>query len=58
MARIIESINTNSRRLIKLSTEDIISIVRDYQRIVPRHACSKDIYNYLTDAVIFIPEDV
>ena len=35
MARIIES---SGRRIIKMSVDDIISIVQDYQRIVPR-AC-------------------
>ena len=35
MARIIESQN-GARRIIKMSTDDIISIVKDYQRIVPR----------------------
>ena len=35
MARIIES-QTGSRRMIKMSTDDIISVVQDYQRIVPR----------------------
>lgn len=57
MARIINSIN-NSRRLIKLSTEDIISIVRDYQRLVPRSVSSEEVRNYLSDTVIYIPEDI
>ncbi len=37
MARIIENKN-QKRRLIKMSTDDIISVVKDYQRIVPRHS--------------------
>ena len=57
MARIIESTNGN-RRVIRMSTDDIISIVRDYQRIVPRFSTIEDARNYLSDAVIFIPEDV
>lgn len=57
MARIIEK-ESSTRRLIKLSSDDIISIVQDYQRIVPRTASIKDARNYLEDAVIFIPEDV
>ena len=57
MARIIES-NLNSRRMIKLSTEDILSIVKDYQRIVPRFSSSEEVRNYLSDVAIFIPEDV
>ena len=57
MARIIES-QTQSRRIIKMSTEDIISVIQDYQRIVPRFASIKDARNYLADAVIYIPEDI
>ena len=57
MARIIESTD-GSRRMVKLSADDIISIVEDYQRIVPRFSCSEDIRSYLTDTVIYVPEDV
>ena len=57
MARIIES-QDSSRRTIKMSTEDIISVVRDYQRIVPRFSTEEDARNYLSDVAIFIPEDV
>lgn len=57
MAKIIESQNS-SRRLIKLSTDDVISIVKDYQRIVPRNSDYSSIRNYLSDAVIFIPEEI
>lgn len=57
MARIIES-GSNTRRIIKMSTDDIISIVKDYQRIVPRFSNEKEARNYLADTVIFIPEDI
>lgn len=57
MARIIETIDS-PRRIIKLSANDIISVVQDYQRIVPRFSNIKDIRNYLTDIVICIPEDI
>lgn len=57
MARIIESLSSK-RRMIKMSTEDILSIIRDYQRIVPRHSTVEDAREYLSDTVIFIPEDV
>ena len=57
MARIIET-QKGSRRLIKLSTEDIISIVRDYQRIVPRFSTMSETRDFLSDTVIFIPEEV
>ena len=57
MARIIES-QSGARRLIKMSVDDIISVVRDYQNIVPRNADMEDIRSYLSDTVIFIPEDI
>lgn len=57
MARIIES-EQGSRRIIKMSVEDIISIVQEYQRIIPRSSNIDDIRSYLADTVIFIPEDV
>ena len=57
MARIIETQN-GSRRIIKMSTDDILSIVKDYQRIVPRFSSEKDARNFLSDTVIFIPEDI
>lgn len=57
MARIIES-ETGSRRIIKMSTDDILSIVKDYQRIVPRFSSIEDARNYLSDTVIFIPEEI
>ena len=57
MARIIES-NLGARRMIKLSAEDIISIVKDYQRLIPRFSSIEDVRNYLSDVAIFIPEDV
>jgi len=56
MARIIE--NEGNRRIIKLSCEDVISIVREYQYIVPRRATSEEIVDYLRDRNIFIPEDI
>ena len=57
MARIIESL-TGGRRIIKMSTDDILSVVRDYQRIVPRFSDIDDARSYLDDTVIFIPEEV
>ena len=57
MARIIET-QTNSRRMIKMSVDDIISVVQDYQRIVPRNSSAEDVRNYLSDVVIYLPEDI
>lgn len=55
MAKIIES--AGKRRIIRLSSNDIISIVKDYQRIVPRFSTETNARNYLADTVIFIPEE-
>lgn len=57
MARIIETQN-GLRRLIKMSADDVISVVSDYQRIVPRGSSSDTARSYLEDTVIFIPEDI
>ena len=57
MARIIESASGN-RRIIKMSVEDIISTVREYQRIVPRHSNIEDVRSYLSDTIFYIPEDI
>ena len=57
MARIIESMN-GARRVIKMSVDDILSVVQDYQRIVPRFSNEETAREYLSDTVIYIPEDV
>lgn len=57
MARIIEN-ETGSRRLIRLSTDDILSVVKDYQRVVPRFSSYEDARDFLADTVIYIPEEV
>ena len=41
-----------------MSADDIISIVQDYQRIVPRHSSIEEARNYLSDTVIYVPEDI
>ena len=56
MARIIEA-KKGCRRIIKMSSDDIISIVKDYQRIVPRFSSKEDARIFLSDTVIYIPED-
>ena len=57
MARIIENFSEN-RRIIKLTTDDIISVVREYQRIVNKPSNFKETRSLLEDNVIFLPEDV
>lgn len=56
MARIIESIE-GGRRIIKMSVDDILSVVQDYQRIVPRFSTAEEARNYLSDTVVYIPEE-
>lgn len=55
MARILENIN-GGRRTIKLSTDDIISVIQQYQQIVSMNKNISDVRNILEDNVIFIPE--
>ena len=57
MARIIEN-EAGKRRLIRMSTDDVISVVREYQRVVTIRSSSEEVRNQLEDCVIFIPEDV
>ncbi len=57
MARIIEN-EVGKRRLIRMSTDDVISVVREYQRVVKLRSSSEEVRNQLEDCVIFIPEDV
>ncbi len=57
MARIIENVD-GKRKMIKLSTDDIISVIREYQSITYGCNSFSDIRSALSDTVIFIPEDV
>ena len=56
MARILES--DLKRRTIALSSDDIISVVREYQRITKRNSDINDIREALENNLICIPEDV
>ena len=57
MARIIESENC-VRRMIKLSTDDILSVVREYQRYINQKTDYMQTRDVLENTVIYIPEDV
>lgn len=57
MARIIENEN-GKRRIIKMSSDDVISIVKEYQRHVKIRSSYDEIRSQLEDCVIFVPEDV
>ena len=55
MARIIDSL-TGSRRTIQLTTDDVISIVREYQQLSHKLRDLEDIRDLLENRVIYIPE--
>ena len=57
MARIIEN-ECGKRRLIKMNSDDIINIVREYQRYVKNKHSYEEIRSQLQDCVIFIPEEI
>lgn len=56
MATIVE--NMHGRRLIKMSTNDIISIVREYQNVTFLSDSYREIRERLNKTEIYIPEDV
>ena len=53
MARIIES----ERRIIKLSVEDVLSIVREYQNCTKGACCYDHVREILAKQNFYIPED-
>ncbi len=55
MARIIDS-STGTRRTIKLSTDDIISIVQEYQRLSRGLKHLEEIRDILENNVLYLPE--
>lgn len=56
MAKIIE--NKRGRRLIRLSTDDVISVVREYQNTVVKAGSYSEIRQKLDSAEMYLPEDV
>lgn len=56
MARIIE--NENGRRIVKMSVDDIISVVREYQRIVKNPQTYDGIRMILSQASMYLPEEL
>lgn len=56
MAKIIE--NQTGRRIVKMSVDDIISVVREYQRIVKTPKTYEGIRTLLNQANMYIPEDI
>lgn len=55
MARIIEQLN-GTRRIIQLSTDDIISIVQEYQQLTAKFRYIEDIRDILENKVLYLPE--
>lgn len=54
MARIIE----NNRRIVKLSVDDVLNIVREYQTICRKSCCYEHTRELLSKADFYIPEDI
>lgn len=53
MARIIEG----KRRIVKMSTDDVLAIVRQYQQITHNACCYEHIRELLNKTNFCIPED-
>ena len=54
MAKIIEG----QRRIIRLSTEDVLNIIREYQQITRKRFCYEHTRELLGKNPLFIPEEV
>ena len=54
MARIIEG----ERRIIKMNVDDILNIVREYQKLTHKSCCYEHTREILSKANIYIPEEV
>ena len=55
MAEIIE--NLHGRRLIRVSTDDVISLVREYQNYACESTSYEEIRSKLDKAELYLPED-
>lgn len=53
MARIIEG----ERRIIQISTDDILAIVRNYQQITNKACCYDHVRELLDKETFYIPEE-
>lgn len=54
MARIIEG----KRRIIKMSIEDILNVVREYQQVTHHACCYEHVREILSKTDFYLPEDV
>lgn len=53
MAKIIEG----KRRVIRLSTDDILNIVREYQQLTKKSCCYEHTRELLNKTPLYIPEE-
>jgi len=56
MAKIID--NEIGRRIIKMSADDIISVVREYQRVVNKPRSYEGIRYVLSKVGMYLPEEI
>jgi uncharacterized protein YlzI (FlbEa/FlbD family) len=54
MARIIEG----ERRIIKMSVDDVLNIVREYQVICKNSCCYEHTRELLSNVDFYVPEDL
>ena len=57
MAKIIENLD-GKRKMVKLSTDDVLAVVREYQRISYGCKTSEEVRSHLSDFVVYLPEEV
>lgn len=53
MAKIIEA----QRRIIRLSTDDVLNIVRQYQQVTRNSCCYEHTRELLAKNTMYVPED-
>ncbi len=53
MAQIIEG----RRRIVKLSVDDVLNIVREYQQLTKKSCCYEHTREILTKTPLYIPEE-
>ena len=54
MAEIIES----ARRIIRLSVDDVLNVVREYQKLTRNSCCYEHTREILRKNSIYLPEDI
>lgn len=56
MARIIE--NMRGRRMVEVSTDDVLNIVREFQNIIAKKLSYSELRRELDSRVFCLPEDI